>query len=223
MLQNNDFLGFLKEQDYILWDWNGTLLNDTDLCVDIIDSALLQRGYEGMSKKRYLDIFTIPVYDYYAKLNLDENIHTFEEIANNFVSKYKEQRHKLSMYKNAKDVLSAIRNHKKTKQILFSAAHVEELEFQITNHSLNQVFDEISGASDYHAGSKLERGIKISNSNKSKAGVVIGDTLHDMEIGKEVGLSTIWVSEGHQSLERAQDQKSIDYIFNRSKNVFYKN
>ncbi len=222
MLKNTDFLNYLSDQEYLLWDWNGTLLNDTDLCVEIIDKALLERGYSGLSKERYLEIFTIPVYDYYEKLELNQEVHTFEEIANNFISKYKAGRHSLNLYEGAREILEGLKS-KQVKQILFSAAHIEELEFQVTNHALEGVFHELSGASDYQAGSKLERGIKLSDQNKNKPGVIIGDTIHDMEIGKEIGIETIWVSEGHQSVQRAMGHKSIDYIFDRKENSFFKN
>jgi len=222
MLENSNFLSFLKDQDYLLWDWNGTLLDDTDLCVEITDKALVERGYTGISKERYLEIFTIPVYDYYKKLNLNYDLHSFEEISDNFVSKYKEGRGNLKMYSGAKEVLKTLKSSR-VEQILFSAAHIEELEFQVSKHSLEDIFNELSGASDYQAGSKLERGIKLRDKKAQKSGAIIGDTLHDMEIGKEIGLSTIWVSEGHQSLDRAKGQSSVDYIFDRKQNQFFKN
>ena len=36
----------MKKIKHIIWDWNGTLLNDCWLCVDAINNALAKRNLE---------------------------------------------------------------------------------------------------------------------------------------------------------------------------------
>ena len=55
----------------ILWDWNGTLLNDTDFCISIVNGLLRARDKEALTKARYLEIFNFPVKDYYKKAGFD--------------------------------------------------------------------------------------------------------------------------------------------------------
>ena len=45
---------------HIFWDWNGTLLNDTELCRKIVNNLLRERGKEALSTERYKDIFNFP-------------------------------------------------------------------------------------------------------------------------------------------------------------------
>lgn len=217
-----DFKSFLGEHEVVFWDWNGTLLDDLDLCVSIIDEFLEQSGYANLGRERYQDIFTIPVYDYYQKLELDKSRHSFEEIGAAFIKGYKSKRHLQPLYPNVKETLSEL-SSAGTFQVLFSAAHTEELSFQVEHHGLHGVFDLISGASDYEGGSKLERGQQIMEKVGTKKGVIVGDTIHDMEIGKTLGMSTIWVSEGHQSLERVKLNEAIDFIYDRKKEDFSPN
>ncbi len=45
----------------IIWDWNGTLLNDTDICVSCMNRVLKKRGLELLDVQRYREIFNFPV------------------------------------------------------------------------------------------------------------------------------------------------------------------
>ena len=51
---------------HIIWDYNGTLLNDVKLCVTIINEMLKARNLPVMSIERYRKLFDFPVKDYYV-------------------------------------------------------------------------------------------------------------------------------------------------------------
>ena len=46
---------------HIIWDWNGTLLDDRWLCVEGINQALVKRDLNLISENQYRKIFTFPV------------------------------------------------------------------------------------------------------------------------------------------------------------------
>ena len=56
---------------HIVWDWNGTLLDDLWLCIDSINSVLSSRNMKLVNKKSYRSIFTFPVIKYYEILGFD--------------------------------------------------------------------------------------------------------------------------------------------------------
>ena len=43
---------------HIVWDWNGTLLNDLWLCIESINFVLESRGMSQVDKESYKSIFT---------------------------------------------------------------------------------------------------------------------------------------------------------------------
>ena len=45
---------------YVIWDFNGTILDDLDLCVSILNSMLMKQNKPLISKNEYLDIFGFP-------------------------------------------------------------------------------------------------------------------------------------------------------------------
>lgn len=55
----------------IIWDWNGTLFNDIDICIESINLLLFERGIDQIDKKRYLEVFDFPVRDYYERIGFD--------------------------------------------------------------------------------------------------------------------------------------------------------
>ena len=46
---------------HIVWDWNGTLLDDLWLCIESINFVLESRGMSQVDKESYKSIFTFPV------------------------------------------------------------------------------------------------------------------------------------------------------------------
>ena len=55
----------------IIWDWNGTLLNDLRLCVKTINSLLEKRSLPVLTTSSYKEVFSFPVKDYYEKVGFD--------------------------------------------------------------------------------------------------------------------------------------------------------
>ena len=54
--------------ELILWDWNGTLLDDVDLCVDALNRLLAGFGYpQRYDHERYRAIFGFPIEEYYVR------------------------------------------------------------------------------------------------------------------------------------------------------------
>ena len=41
----------------VIFDFNGTILDDLDLCLDILNKMLKSEGLEEVSKRKYKDIF----------------------------------------------------------------------------------------------------------------------------------------------------------------------
>jgi len=62
----------------IIWDWNGTLLNDVDICVESINILLSERGHKPLSKSLYREIFTFPVKAYYELAGFDFTNESFD-------------------------------------------------------------------------------------------------------------------------------------------------
>ncbi len=56
----------------IVWDWNGTLLNDVDLCFSCINRLLVSHDLKPLDTlSQYREVFTFPIEDYYKRVGFD--------------------------------------------------------------------------------------------------------------------------------------------------------
>jgi len=46
---------------HIIWDWNGTLLNDLTLCVELLNVSLEKRKLPEMTEEKYRKKFLFPI------------------------------------------------------------------------------------------------------------------------------------------------------------------
>ena len=53
---------------HIIWDWNGTPLDDRWLCIEAIINTLTKRNMNTITDNEYVELFCFPVKDYYKKL-----------------------------------------------------------------------------------------------------------------------------------------------------------
>jgi phosphoglycolate phosphatase len=70
---------------HIIWDWNGTLLDDKWLCIESINLVLKARDLQPIDEERYSRIFRFPVKDYYKEVGFDFSTEPFERPAMEFI------------------------------------------------------------------------------------------------------------------------------------------
>ena len=73
---------------HIIWDWNGTLLDDCKVCVKSFNRSLKKRNRRPISLDKYRSIFTFPVIDAYKKVGFDFKKESFSKVSNEFVEFY---------------------------------------------------------------------------------------------------------------------------------------
>ena len=188
---------------HLLWDWNGTLLNDRDICVDIINELLQKRGLEILTKEKYQHIFTFPVKDYYEAAGFNFQEVPFEEVAVEFMDLYRVKIPSANIFPEVFNVLKVFQE-RGYKQYIISAMEHEFLVQTLKDKKLLDFFDGISGINNDLANGKTDMALRFVNEMKIEpiSAVFIGDTLHDMEVAKAIGTSCLLVASGHQSFER---------------------
>ncbi|NPA43990.1 MAG: HAD family hydrolase [Chlorobi bacterium] len=190
---------------HIIWDYNGTLLNDASLCVEIINELLSARGLKTMSLQKYKQEFDFPVKDYYERAGFDFEKESFEIVGTEFIKEYNIRQKDAPLQKGAMNLLNEIKD-KGIKQSVLSAREEQSLISELKKFNIFNYFEEVVGLNNHYAESKVERGKQLlSKIQVSKNEIVmIGDTKHDAEVAKEVGINCILVSHGHQTKDKLQ-------------------
>ena len=143
---------------HVIWDWNGTLLDDCWLCVDGINAALIKRGLPVITEKTYRDVFTFPVKEYYKKVGFDFEKEPFHIAGDEFVFYYGEHFQRTELHPDSVSTLEDISASGRTQSIL-SAGKQEFLNDWVNSHGLADYFINVLGIDNQYARGKTELGV----------------------------------------------------------------
>jgi len=188
---------------HIIWDWNGTLINDVWLAVEAMNKMLAKRHLPGIDSKKYKEIFDFPVTKYYLKLGFDFSKESFEELTVEFISGYYQCFNKCKLNEGVEVVLKKI-SDMGIHQSILSASKEDVLIEKIKYFGIDKYFCRIMGLENHYAESKVEEGKEwIAELNLNPQDVLlIGDTIHDYDVSKHMGCDCLLVANGHNSYER---------------------
>jgi phosphoglycolate phosphatase len=211
----------IKNYQHIIWDWNGTLLDDVELCADIMNNLLKTRSLPTITLEKYREIFTFPVKDYYIKAGHDFVSESFEKIGKDFIDEYENRKAGCTLYPLAVEVLQIIRSLN-IKQHLLSAYKQSNLEDIIKHFGIEEYFNSVRGLDHIYADGKMELGRQlmtdISGNGTGNKVLLIGDTIHDYEVAQGLNTDCILVSNGHQNNEKL---KSLNIpVYNNLEEIF---
>ncbi|MFU8792662.1 MAG: HAD family hydrolase [Acholeplasmataceae bacterium] len=196
----------------IFWDFNGTILDDRDLCFNILNQMLQKHQRPTVTMDQYLNIFTFPVIEYYQQV-FDLSKTPFDELASEFMHHYQKRSLKLKLHEGVvKAILYA--QAKGYKNVLLSASEISRLKEQIKHYEIEHLFDDVLGTRNIFGQSKLDVFVgylKYNHINADEA-IIIGDTTHDAELSSMVGCDVILYTQGHQHKDRLLKYKTIDHF-----------
>lgn len=193
----------MKRYQHIIWDWNGTLLDDVALCVEVMNGMLNRRGMRPIDAAGYRELFGFPVRGYYQRLGFDFGVESFEQLAVEYCDEYDARVHECDLHRGAVSVIGALGQAASAQSIL-SSCEQRALDRALCSFGLDGHFQDIIGQSDRYAAGKVETGrALIRRSGITESGtVLVGDTLHDHEVAQALGIDCILVAHGHHSRRR---------------------
>ena len=193
----------MGKYETIIWDWNGTILNDVSLCVEITNDVLRERGMKEFDEVAYKNVFGFPIAKYYERIGFDLEVDSMESLTKNFIEKYGARIKDCKLHENVRSVLERLQNDKKEQYIL-TAAHRDSVMPLLEHYQLTDYFKAVAGLDNHRAESKISKGKELFSENNisTEKAVLIGDTMHDFEVSKELGINCILIANGHQSKER---------------------
>ncbi|MGN0457295.1 MAG: HAD family hydrolase [Acutalibacteraceae bacterium] len=185
----------------IVWDWNGTLLNDVDLNINIVNKMLTEFNIQTISKDYYRCIFSFPIFAFYKKLGfkIDDNISLYEKLVEKYNKMYCEQLLSGSLFPNAEHMLQHL--HKfNVQHIILSGQNQKDLDYQVDHFGIREYFCLVKGSEEKDASDKkyqLSNIVQYQNLSPQDM-LIIGDTISDWELASTCGSSCILFTHGHQ-------------------------
>lgn len=188
----------------LIWDWNGTLLDDTCAVVQALNSMLLKRNLPEITLERYRETFAFPARDFYVRCGVKLEEEDWDSLASEYHRAY-EQRSK-ALNGEAKRVLEKAR-HKGYRQCILSAHRQDLLDRALIDYGIRDYFEIVFGADNLDGAGKLERGrdLLIKLQVESSEVVFIGDSIHDAEVAFACGSKAVLVSCGGHCASRLRN------------------
>ncbi|MFA9389478.1 MAG: HAD family hydrolase [Prolixibacteraceae bacterium] len=187
----------------IIWDWNGTLLDDLDICIETINELLHQRKLPEIDKTFYLDVFGFPVKEYYQRIGFNFEQEPFDIPAHQYIESYKSKVKQCQLHQGVVELLQYF-SELGFIQLILSASEQQSLEENLNYFGIRNWFTAVAGLDNHFAQSKKDIGVKMLNNLGIHPSTccLIGDTTHDAEVAQAMGCQCILLSNGHQNAKK---------------------
>ena len=186
----------------IIWDWNGTILDDAWVFVDVMNSILLKISLPTINLEKYKNNFDFPISNYYKYLGITYSA-DYIKISNLFIKEYKKRMYEAKMMPGVLDLIESFHDYK-VSQFILSASHQSILEKQVKYYKLQKYMEEIIGVDNYSAKGKKQLGVDWLKKKKfdKNTCLYIGDTIYDYKIASVMNIDSILITMGHNSKSR---------------------
>lgn len=187
----------------VIWDWNGTLLDDLALSVEIGNELLAERGLPALTNERYREIFEFPAQRYWERAGVDFARESFAALSRRFAARFEQRLHRAALFPEVPGVLAALRA-RGLRQLVLSGTEHGQLQRLLLRFGIASAFEHAQGLGDTLARGKLGAGralLRATALDPSRT-LLIGDTAHDAEVAAALGVDCLLVSAGHQAHER---------------------
>ncbi len=187
----------------IIWDWNGTIVDDAWVFVSVMNKLLYKQGLPQTNLKHYRKNFCFPIQDYWRGLGFKFTEDVFNKLNAKFIKQYEKKMFLPSLHMGLLDLFKTI-NEKKIQQFVLSASENSLLKQSIKHYGLQGFFKGVFGVDNLNAVGKESVGRELVSKYQLNLShtLLIGDTEYDFRVAKKLGCSVLLVSYGHINHQR---------------------
>ncbi|WEH17577.1 HAD hydrolase-like protein [Streptomyces sp. VNUA24] len=187
---------------HIVWDWNGTLLNDNEAIIGATNAAFAELGIEPITLERYRELYCVPVPKFYerliGRLPSDEEWEAMDVVFHRY---YAEHRVACGLTDGVPGLLTEWVSGGRSQSILSMYVH-EELVPLVRGFGIEPHFVRVDGRTGPSGGSKAEhmvRHLRRLADVEPERTVVIGDAADDAVAARHVGARAVLYTGGSHS------------------------
>jgi phosphoglycolate phosphatase-like HAD superfamily hydrolase len=188
---------------HIVWDWNGTLLDDAHAVYRAACRVFAAHGLPPVSAERYRAAYRRPIQDFYAALfGRELAVEEFAGMDDEFHQAYREEMDGVALAAGAPEVLRGWRTGGGTQSLLSMYRHDELVEL-VRGHGIEGEFARVDGLVGPGGGRKaayLSAHLSALAVDPGEV-VLIGDSLDDAASAAELGARCVLFNGGYH--ERA--------------------
>ncbi|MGN9794016.1 HAD family hydrolase [Streptomyces sp. NPDC054847] len=195
-------MGKQGTQAHLVWDWNGTLLDDIGAVIAATNAAFAELGLEQITLERYRELYCVPVPRFYERLmgRLPTNDEWLVMDAA-FHKHYWTRAETCGLAEGAAELLVRRQSAGLTQSLLSLAPH-EHLVPIVRRHGIEERFVRVDGRIGASTAGKAEhmvRHLAQLGGVRAEHVVVIGDAADDAVAAAHVGAKAVLYTGGSHS------------------------
>lgn len=197
----------MKNYTHIIWDWNGTLLDDISASLSSVNDMLARREMDAIDVDRYRECIGIPIKVFYEQV-FELEKEDYPALLAEYNEGYMLHLAECRLTEGAVQAIEYF-SGRGIRQAIVSSSNNEQLLNNTKRYGIADYFDTILGSADYLAGSKIDRArayLDASECEKQSV-LVVGDLEHDADLAAEIGADCVLLSSGHENPERLKNTK----------------
>lgn len=209
----------------VAFDWNGTVFADTFAILYGVNEVFKILNLKPVTLKDFQNHFDVPVTKTYLGLGAPEELlrKRTKDIVNTFHSSYESRATKVRTRAYAKELLGWLSKNN-IKSIIFSNHIDEPIKKQLKRLKIENFFSEViansaldSSFNGRNKHEKLKNYLTVNNLSPDEV-LIIGDTIEEVEIGKDIGAIVVALTGGNCSTLRLKKHKP-DYLIHNLREV----
>ncbi|WP_274559141.1 HAD family hydrolase [Streptomyces spiramyceticus] len=192
----------VKHTTHLVWDWNGTLLDDISAVIGATNAAFAEIGLEPITLARYQELYCVPIPRFYerlmGRLPTDAEWVVMDEA---FHRHYTERRVACALAEGVEELLLEWQSRGRSQSLLSMYGH-EQLLPVVRGYGIERHFIRIDGRTGPSGGSKaahMTRHVAALGGVASDRVVVIGDAVDDAVAAAHVGARAVLYTGGSHS------------------------
>ncbi|MDF3292973.1 HAD family hydrolase [Streptomyces silvisoli] len=184
---------------HLVWDWNGTLLDDVDAVVEATNASFVEIGLPSITRERYRELYCVPVPRFYERLTgrlpTEDEWLVMDAI---FHRHYWALAGGCGLAAGAVELLAAGREAGRTQSLCSLAPH-DRLVPLVREHGIESHFVRVDGRVGRSGEGKAEhliRHLAALEGVESRHTVVIGDAVDDAAAASAAGVRAVLYTGG---------------------------
>ncbi|MEU8703940.1 HAD hydrolase-like protein [Streptomyces sp. NPDC048565] len=191
-----------KHRTHLVWDWNGTLLDDIDAVLGATNAAFAEVDLEPLTLDQYREMYCVPIPKFYERLmGRLPTPAEWERMDALFHRHYTEQRTVCGLTEGVEELLARWRLGGRSQSLLSMYGH-EHLVPVVRGYGIESHFVRVDGRTGPSGGSKaqhMERHFEVLGDITPASAVVIGDAVDDAVAAAHVGARAVLYTGGSHS------------------------
>ncbi|MFA5041679.1 MAG: HAD family hydrolase [Bdellovibrionales bacterium] len=207
----------MNNRKFIVWDWNGTLLDDTEIVLDCINIALAKIGSAPISMEVLRNTQSTPFETLFCELGVArEKMDILIKNNNIFHDSYERRADHAPLRKGASSLLKQLKANN-ISNFIVSNHIADQIIRLLKRNSIYEFFDEVMAYATPAVqfcgktkGERLHDYIRAKELDASKA-LIVGDTREEIRIAHELGMKSVAITGGILAEDLLRAEKP-DYI-----------